>query len=172
MTENQPTASDRKKDPFSNPLVLGRSSQEFLDAAEAPIDVADFPGTFYAEIGGREVFAQLTKNFYSSVAEDADFRRMYPEKELHAAQVRLQLFLEQYWGGPTTFSEHRGHPRLRMRHANYPVNSHYRDVWLGHMNKAIDQLELPMLQADTLRDYFERAAHSLLNTPDGHQSLL
>ncbi|MGJ3403212.1 globin [Glutamicibacter sp. Je.9.36] len=172
MTENLPLAHDPKKDPFSNPLVLGRSSQEFLDAAETQIDVANYPGTFYAEVGGREIFAQLTKNFYSSVAEDEDFRRMYPEKELRAAQVRLQLFLEQYWGGPTTFSEHRGHPRLRMRHANYPVNGHYRDVWLGHMDKAIDQLELPMLQAETLRDYFERAAHSLLNTPDEHRNLL
>ncbi|ALG30844.1 hypothetical protein AOZ07_09650 [Glutamicibacter halophytocola] len=134
--------------------------------AEESVDASQFPGTFYHEVGGREVFAQLTKNFYASVAEDQDFRAMYPDKDLHPAQVRLQLFLEQYWGGPTTYSEHRGHPRLRMRHGNFTVNSHYRDVWLGHMNKAIDQLELPPLQAETLRDYFERAAHSMLNTPD------
>ncbi|KSU68239.1 hypothetical protein AS038_03170 [Arthrobacter sp. NIO-1057] len=130
------------------------------------MDVSQYPGTFYSEVGGREVFAKITKAFYASVAEDTDFRAMYPEKDLHPAQVRLQLFLEQYWGGPTTYSEHRGHPRLRMRHGNFPVNSHYRDVWLAHMNKAIDQSGLSPLHAETLRDYFERAAHSLQNTSD------
>lgn len=166
MSEQQQLPQVPRKDPFSNPLVMGNSTQEFLDLAQQPVDIADYPGTFYAEVGGRKVFAQLTKNFYDSVAEDEDFRWMYPEKDLHPAQVRLQLFLEQYWGGPTSFSEHRGHPRLRMRHANYPVNSHYRDVWLGHMYKAIDMLELPMLHAETLREYFDRAARSLQNTPD------
>ncbi|MGQ3384638.1 globin [Glutamicibacter sp. TV12E] len=166
MSEHPQIPHSVKQDPFSKPLVLGPSSQEFLDLAEESVDASQFPGTFYHEVGGREIFAQLTKNFYASVAEDQDFRAMYPEKDLHPAQVRLQLFLEQYWGGPTTYSEHRGHPRLRMRHGNFTVNSHYRDVWLGHMNNAIDQLELPPLQAETLRDYFERAAHSMLNTPD------
>ena len=166
MSEPQFLPQAVRRDPMSNPLVMGKSSQEFLDLAQEPVDASQYAGTFYEEVGGRPVFSQLTKNFYASVAEDEDFRRMYPEEDLHPAQVRLQLFLEQYWGGPTTFSEHRGHPRLRMRHHSYPINSHYRDVWLGHMNKAIDQLELPMLQAETLRDYFDRAAHSLQNTPD------
>ena len=153
-----------KRDPLSNPVVTGPSSQEFLDLAAVEVNAADYPGTFYEQVGGRKVFAALAAGFYASVAEDEDFRQMYPEQDLHAAQIRLQLFLEQYWGGPSTYSEHRGHPRLRMRHMPFTVNAHYRDVWLGHMNKAIDSLELPPLQAETLRDYFERAAHSLVNT--------
>ncbi|WP_334123255.1 globin [Glutamicibacter sp.] len=166
MSERPELPHTVRSAPLNRPIVLGPSTQEFLDLAELPVDVSQYPGTFYSEVGGREVFAKITKAFYASVAEDTDFRAMYPEKDLHPAQVRLQLFLEQYWGGPTTYSEHRGHPRLRMRHGNFPVNSHYRDVWLAHMNKAIDQSGLSPLHAETLRDYFERAAHSLQNTPD------
>ncbi|WP_404285391.1 globin [Glutamicibacter arilaitensis] len=163
MSDLNPLPHTVKRDPMNNPVVTGPSSEEFLQLAQAPADVSDYAGTFYEQVGGRAVFAQLSKNFYASVADDAEFREMYPEKDLFPAQIRLQLFLEQYWGGPTSYSEHRGHPRLRMRHMPYLVNPHNRDVWLGHMNKAIDQLELPMLHAETLRDYFDRAAHSLLN---------
>ncbi|WP_418906802.1 globin [Glutamicibacter endophyticus] len=166
MTEHNPLPHTVKPDPLSNPVVTGPSSDEFLRLAETEVDVADYAGTFYAEVGGRPVFAALTKNFYASVAEDEDFRQLYPEQDLYPAQIRLQLFLEQYWGGPSTYSEHRGHPRLRMRHMPFPVNAHYRDTWLRHMNKAIDQLDLPMLHAETLREYFERAAFSLVNRPD------
>lgn len=166
MSEANPLTPRVVNNPFNNPVVTGPSSQEFLDLATEPVDAAEYGGTFYEEVGGRPVFAELTRLFYASVAEDANFRRMYPEQDLYPAQIRLQLFLEQYWGGPKTYSEHRGHPRLRMRHVPFHIDSHYRDVWLGHMNKAIDQLELPMLHAETLRDYFERAAHSLVNQPD------
>lgn len=153
-----------KHDPMNNPVVTGPSTDDFLKLALEPVDASEYAGTFYEEVGGREVFAKLSKNFYSSVAEDNEFKAMYPEKDLYPAQIRLQLFLEQYWGGPKTYSEHRGHPRLRMRHMPYTVNAHNRDVWLAHMNKAIDQLDLPPLHAETLRDYFDRAAHSMLNS--------
>src|SRR5690606_40556912 len=83
---------------------------------------------------------------------------------LGPARWRLTAFLEQYWGGPTTYSEQRGHPRLRMRHAPYKVNPDARDRWLTHMRAAVDTLGLAPIQEATLWDYLERAAHSLLNT--------
>lgn len=129
-------------------------------------DASDYEGTFYAQVGGRETFRKLTENFYDSVAQDLEFRAMYPEQDLRPAAMRLQLFLEQYWGGPKTYSERRGHPRLRMRHHPYTINSHNRDLWLKHMRVAVDSLGLPPLQAETLWDYFDRAAHSLMNAPD------
>jgi hemoglobin len=129
-------------------------------------DPSQYEGTFYAQVGGRETFRKLAEKFYESVGEDTEFRAMYPETDLRPATMRLQLFLEQYWGGPTTYSERRGHPRLRMRHVPYTINSHNRDVWLHHMRIAVDSLQLPPLQADTLWDYFDRAAHSLMNAPD------
>jgi hemoglobin len=129
-------------------------------------DLAPYAGTFYAQVGGSETFRRLTELFYAGVAEDAEFRSMYPEEDLRPAAVRLQLFLEQYWGGPTTYSQRRGHPRLRMRHVPYVVNSANRDTWLRHMRNALDQLDLPPLQDATLWDYFDRAAHSLQNAPD------
>lgn len=165
MTEVNPLSHRVVNDPMSNPVVTGPSTAQFLELATTEVDLAEYGGTFYEEVGGRPVFAQLARFFYESVAEDEEFRSMYPEQDLYPAQIRLQLFLEQYWGGPSTYSQHRGHPRLRMRHMPYHVDSHNRDVWLGHMNKAIDQLNLPPLHAETMRDYFDRAAHSLVNRP-------
>ena len=126
----------------------------------------EYDGSFYAQVGGSGTFRKLTERFYAGVAADPEFRAMYPEEDLGPAAVRLQLFLEQYWGGPTTYSERRGHPRLRMRHMPYAVDSKARDTWLRHMRAALDSLELPPLQEATLWDYFDRAAHSLQNTPD------
>lgn len=134
------------------------------DAEEYRLE--DYAGTFYYSVGGKETFKKLTEIFYREVEKDPDFRAMYPEEDLRPAQVRLQLFLEQYWGGPSTYGEHRGHPRLRMRHHPFPVNSVNRDKWLAFMRTALDEMALPQLQDATLWDYFERAAHSLQNTPD------
>jgi hemoglobin len=89
---------------------------------------------------------------------------MYPEEDLGPAKERLTLFLQQYWGGPTTYSQQRGHPRLRMRHAPFKVNPAMRDRWLQHMKVAVDELELPPTYRDTLWDYLERAAYSMVNT--------
>ncbi|GAA3695079.1 hypothetical protein GCM10022377_04960 [Zhihengliuella alba] len=129
-------------------------------------DPDEYAGTFYAQIGGKETFRRLAAKFYEGVAADPEFRAMYPEEDLGPAAERLQLFLEQYWGGPKTYSETRGHPRLRMRHMPYKVNSAARDKWLAHMRAAVESLELPPLQHEVLWDYLERAAHSLVNTPD------
>jgi hemoglobin len=89
---------------------------------------------------------------------------MYPEEDLGPAEERLRLFLEQYFGGPTTYSDTRGHPRLRMRHMPFAVNPDARDRWLLHMTTAVDTLNLPPLQRETMLDYFDRAAHAMVNT--------
>jgi len=122
------------------------------------------PLTFYEEIGGHDTFVRLVGIFYRGVAEDEVLKPMYPEEDLGPAQVRLTMFLEQYWGGPTTYSEQRGHPRLRMRHASFHVNPDARDRWLAHMRVAVDEIGLSPLHEATLWDYLQRAAHAMVNT--------
>lgn len=122
--------------------------------------------TFYEQVGGHETFRRLVARFYEGVAEDEVLRAMYPEEDLGPAQERLMLFLEQYWGGPTTYSENRGHPRLRMRHVPFHINPDARDRWLSHMRVAVDELQLPELYETTLWDYLQRAAHAMVNTFD------
>lgn len=122
------------------------------------------PMSFYDEIGGHDTFVRLVSAFYRGVAADEVLRPMYPEEDLGPAEERLTLFLEQYWGGPTTYSQNRGHPRLRMRHAAFHVNPDARDRWLLHMRSAVDELALPPIQDATLWDYLERAAYAMVNT--------
>ena len=122
------------------------------------------PDSFYAAVGGHETFVRLVDAFYAGVADDPVLRPMYPPGDLAPAAERLTLFLEQYWGGPTTYSETRGHPRLRMRHAGFRVDPDARDHWLAHMRAALDTLDLSPLHRGQLWDYLERVAHSLLNT--------
>jgi hemoglobin len=122
--------------------------------------------TFYDQIGGHATFELLVARFYQGVAGDEVLRPLYPEADLGPAQQRLTLFLEQYWGGPTTYSDERGHPRLRMRHAPFAVGPQARDHWLTHMRAAVVSLTLaPELEA-TLWDYLERAAWSMVNRLD------
>lgn len=120
--------------------------------------------SFYDEVGGAPVFHQLAHEFYRGVAEDPLLRPMYPESDLGPAEERLRLFLEQYWGGPTTYSETRGHPRLRLRHQPYSITPEARDRWLVHMEAAVDTLDLSPLHRETLLDYLRRAALSMVNT--------
>ncbi|MFI8594963.1 globin [Microbacterium sp. NPDC078428] len=127
-------------------------------------DTPDAPLAFYDEIGGHDTFVRLVDEFYRGVAEDDVLRPMYPEEDLGPAAERLTLFLEQYWGGPTTYGQRRGHPRLRMRHAPFHVNPDARDRWLAHMRRAVDSLELPPLHEATLWDYLHRAALAMVNT--------
>jgi hemoglobin len=121
-------------------------------------------GNFYESIGGRATFERLVREFYRGVATDPVLAPMYPETDFEGAIQRLTGFLEQYWGGPTTYSEQRGHPRLRMRHMPFRVNPDARDRWLTHMRDALDTLELSPLQESTLWGYLERAAHAMVNT--------
>jgi hemoglobin len=122
--------------------------------------------TFYDQIGGEPTFRKLVDEFYTGVATDPVLRPLYPEADLAPAAERLRLFLMQYWGGPTTYSAQRGHPRLRMRHAPFRVGPAERDAWLSHMRRAVDALSLPPEQDATLWQYLERAAYFMVNTLD------
>jgi hemoglobin len=121
--------------------------------------------TFYDAIGGEETFRRLVGAFYAGVADDPVLRPLYPEEDLGPAADRLRMFLIQYWGGPTTYSQYRGHPRLRMRHARFAINVAARDAWLTRMRAALDTLELPPAYEQTLWNYLVAAAESLRNTP-------
>jgi len=122
--------------------------------------------SFYEEIGGEAFFTDLVSQFYAQVALDPILRPMYPEGDLKAAALRLQWFLEQYWGGPTTYQENRGHPRLRMRHAEFHINIAAHDAWLKAMRTAVDGVEIkPELKAQ-LWSYLEMAAAAMVNQPD------
>ena len=122
--------------------------------------------SFYSQVGGRAFFEKLVAEFYRGVAGDSVLKPMYPEEDLGPAAERLTGFLEQYWGGPGTYSEQRGHPRLRARHMPFKVNPDARDRWLRHMRTAVDALELSPLDDATLWDYLDRAAHAMVNTFD------
>ncbi len=122
--------------------------------------------TFYERVGGSETFAELVSQFYARVAVDPILRPMYPDSDLKGAAERLQMFLEQYWGGPTTYSDERGHPRLRMRHAGFHIASPQRDAWLACMNAAINGLEIDRSLKIELAAYIEMAAQSMVNQPD------
>jgi hemoglobin len=122
--------------------------------------------TFFEAVGGEDTFRRLVHRFYEGVAEDPVLRPLYPEEDLGPAEERLTLFLMQYWGGPRTYSEQRGHPRLRMRHMPFRVDMRAHDAWLKHMRDAVDGLELaPELEAQ-LWKYLVYAAGTLLNTAD------
>ena len=122
--------------------------------------------TFYEQVGGEPTFRRLVHAFYRGVAADPLLRPMYPEQDLGPAEERLALFLMQYWGGPRTYSEQRGHPRLRMRHAPFTVDRAAHDAWLRHMSAAVDELGLAPELDVQLRDYLTYAAASMVNTPD------
>jgi hemoglobin len=124
---------------------------------------ADRPATVYEAIGGEATFTRLVDAFYAGVAADPVLRSIYPEDDLGPAAERLRLFLIQYWGGPSTYSDQRGHPRLRMRHVPFAVSVAARDAWLRHMRAALDTLGLPPAYDETLWSYFTRAADSLRN---------
>ena len=120
--------------------------------------------TFFDQVGGTETFTKLVDKFYEGVATDPVMRPMYPDEDLGPAADRLRMFLEQYWGGPSTYQELRGHPRLRMRHYEFKINEDARARWLKHMRAAMDSLDLPPLQAEELWSYLDRAATAMLNT--------
>jgi hemoglobin len=122
--------------------------------------------SYFDQVGGHATFDKLTRAFYRGVADDPVLRPMYPEEDLEPARVRLQLFLEQYWGGPTEYSDTRGHPRLRMRHMPFHINAEARERWLVHMTGAIASLKLPPLREEEMLDYVDRAAHAMTNQPD------
>jgi hemoglobin len=123
--------------------------------------------TFYEQIGGEPTFRKLVDAFYAGVAEDPILRPLYPEEDLGPANERFRLFLMQYWGGPTTYSDTRGHPRLRMRHAPFRISSVERDAWLARMRVAVDSIGLDPESEETLWSYLQHAAQFMVNAEDG-----
>ncbi len=124
--------------------------------------------SFYSAVGGHATFRTIVARFYTLVREDEILRPLYPEDDFEAAEDRLRMFLEQYWGGPRTYSDQRGHPRLRMRHAPFRIGFLERDAWLRCMHIAVAEID-----AETLDDahrqqliaYLEMAADSMVNAP-------
>ncbi len=126
----------------------------------------DSEDTFYDAVGGSDTFRRLVAIFYAGVADDPILRPLYPEQDLGPAEERFRMFLEQYWGGPRTYSDQRGHPRLRMRHAPFVIGPIQRDAWLARMRVAVDEIALPAEQEAILWDYLVMAAHSMVNSFD------
>lgn len=121
--------------------------------------------TPYERFGGHEFFAALVHDFYIGVAQDPVLRPMYPDEDLGPAEERLRMFLEQYWGGPGTYSELRGHPRLRMRHSPYAIGADAHDRWLSHMRVAVEARDMDPENEAELWGYLTSAAFAMINTP-------
>ena len=120
--------------------------------------------TFYDEIGGMDTIRAIVTRFYYGVATDEVLRSLYPEEDLGPATERFTLFLAQYWGGPTTYSDTRGHPRLRMRHAPFAVTPEARDHWLTNFRAGLDSAGLTPEQDEKFWDYVTHAAQFMVNT--------
>lgn len=122
------------------------------------------PESFYHAVGGEPTFHRIVARFYALVAQDEVLRPLYPEEELGGAEERLRMFLVQYWGGPHTYSDLRGHPRLRMRHVPFRIGPTERDAWLRCMRIAVDEADLDEAHRAVLWDYLTMAANSLQNS--------
>ena len=124
--------------------------------------------SIYERFGGEQFFADLVRGFYSRVHDDPVLRPMYPS-ELGPAERRLRLFLMQYFGGPSTYDQERGHPRLRLRHMNFVIDQRARDIWLKHMFASLDdllatgELSIPVEDLETLREYLRDTSQFLVN---------
>jgi hemoglobin len=120
--------------------------------------------TLHSRVGGDQFFFDLVEHFYTSVEHDSVLRPLYPA-DLAPSKQHLALFLIQYWGGPRTYDQERGHPRLRMRHFPFAIGERERDAWMAHMRSAVDASEAPPEDKQALIAYFEMAATSLINQP-------
>jgi hemoglobin len=132
-------------------------------ANSQPSDPAEEYDTWYDRFGGEEFFTTLVAGFYARIATDPLLRPMYPEQDLGPAERRLRMFLMQYWGGPKTYGEERGHPRLRMRHAPFPVDEAARDRWLELMGASLAELDLDEVAPAELWAYLTSAAAAMVN---------
>jgi hemoglobin len=128
------------------------------------VQVEQHPNTLFERVGGEPFFVELVNRFYAGVEADALLRPLYPE-DLDPPKRHLAQFLAQYWGGPRTYSEQRGHPRLRMRHFPFRIGQPERDAWLAHMRRALASSPASPADAEMLLTYFETAATSLINQP-------
>jgi hemoglobin len=119
---------------------------------------------YYELFGGELFFADLVSQFYARVATNEVLRPMYPERDMAGAAKRLEMFLAQYWGGPTTYQEERGHPRLRMRHAGFKIGPVAKEAWLTCMREAVDGMSMEAEASAKLWRYLEGAAEHLVNS--------
>lgn len=124
--------------------------------------------TLFDRAGGQPFFETLTRRFYEGVATDSVLRPLYPDGDdaLEESRRHLELFLIQYWGGPTDYSDERGHPRLRMRHAPFTIGPAQRDAWVSHMTDAVKAADLSPLDEMQMLSYLTSSATHLINTPD------
>jgi hemoglobin len=122
-------------------------------------------GNVFEAAGGEAAFRLLVERFYAGVADDPLLRPLYPDEDLADAAEHLTLFLIQYWGGPSTYNEERGHPRLRMRHQPFAIGQAERDAWLGHMRAAVESVDLVPAVRKAMIDYFEAASTAMINLP-------
>ena len=118
--------------------------------------------TIYEAVGGHDWFVGLIDRFYDAVDTDVVLRPLYPD-DLTESREHMVKFLAQYWGGPTTYSEERGHPRLRMRHAPFVITTSEKDAWLTHMLHAVRAGDLHPEIEQRMVDYFDMAATHLIN---------
>src|SRR3981081_1984762 len=126
------------------------------------------PADFYAEVGGAATFDKIVSRFYQEGAGDPVLRPLYPEEDLGPAEDRLRMFLEQYWGGPRTYSDQRRHPRLRMRHAPFRLGYIERDAWVRGMPPPVAEVDSQTLDDEHRKEllaYLEMAANSMVNSP-------
>ncbi|GAA1471438.1 globin [Corynebacterium felinum] len=130
------------------------------DGSQSP---TNSPESFYEAVGGEELFKKVVHLFYQEMKTDDLIGPMYPHDDWEGAEDRLRWFLVQYWGGPQTFSEQRGHPRLRMRHAHFPIGEKEAQRWLDIMGRAMDQVEMPEAHRHAMWDHMERVAAMLIN---------
>ena len=122
-------------------------------------------GNVFEAAGGDATFRLLARRFYGRVENDPLLRPMFPDEDLANAAENLALFLIQYWGGPPTYNEKRGHPRLRVRHQPFAIGQAERDAWMGHMKAAVESLDLVPAVRKALIDYFETASTAMINRP-------
>lgn len=120
------------------------------------------PQNIYELVGGEPTFRRLVDCFYDRIAQDPLLRPMFPA-DLEPGKERQFLFLVQYFGGPSEYNRQRGHPRLRMRHAPFPIGQPERDAWLAHMLAAIDEVGIGEPARGAMRSYFENAASAMIN---------
>ena len=120
--------------------------------------------TMFERVGGTPWFEALTTRFYDGVATDPVLRPLYPD-DLEPGRAHLCGFLIQYWGGPTDYSDARGHPRLRMRHVNFAIREPERDAWFGHMADAVRAAHLDPAAEQEMLAYFANAATHMINRP-------
>jgi hemoglobin len=122
--------------------------------------------TVFELVGGQPFFDALVDRFYVHVEQNPELRSLYPD-DLAPGKRALALFLGQYWGGPATYSAEKGHPRLRMRHAPFPIDERARDAWLAAMTAAVDEGDMPEVARRMLHEYFDAASTAMINRPGG-----